>query len=424
MSGPVFGFSALKELLITKGRAFEDSCRIVGSARECQDAQLDTIALLSFFAADASMIAFGEISDKVGPAYAFVTGLVFTIVGFGSIGVNGCYVEIGMGGSVDWLWYFAFLAIGLGGPGIFMGCFALAEKNPRVENILSGVIAGMFDASSVVFLLFRILLSDYGISFHTLCFGWCALLFCIGGTFLAEINDAMAPPPSSPQSAPLQSEQPKSDGLLASLMRIDTLLLLVFMSVCNLKGSFFIATFDEQTQYLPATDVQKQDLLSFWYMALPFGGVVMSFVAPAILANGGGHHAWPFLCTLVLAAAQAACNLFLNIDSQYMAAALLGPCRTLLWASYFSYIGSAFPPDVVGRVLGYVNLPIALVSDAFPIAVTSIINSGRDPTSGHTGETPFGTANLLSTLLLACCIAFPAHLLLTSERKQKIHPVC
>ena len=147
LSGPIFGFSAIKDLLIEQSHAFEASCVAACTSesctgkeiRHCQDGKLDTLAFLSFWAADASMVFFGELNDRFGPASAFSVGWVTTIVGFGMMGANAHESSI----PADWAWYAACLCIGVGGPGIFMGCFAVMEKNHRIAKLLSGILAGM-----------------------------------------------------------------------------------------------------------------------------------------------------------------------------------------------------------------------------------------------------------------------------------------
>ena len=52
-------------------------------------------------------------------------------------------------------------------------------------------------------------------------------------------------------------------------------------------------------------------------------------------------------------------------ETQFASAILFGPCRTLQWACYFHFLSlpRRYPPQFVGRLLGYGNLVIALVGD-------------------------------------------------------------
>ena len=212
------------------------------------------------------------------------------------------------------------------------------------------------------------------------------------------------------------ADSPASSTVTSSVFdtffNCDTALLLVFVALCNLKGSFFIATFDEQVRHLDASDQQKASLLSCWYLALPLGGMLMSIISPLVLSMAGERTSWYFLVCLLLVTIQALSNLVLTLPAQYLAALVLGPSRTLLWACYFHFVGTTYPPEVVGRTLGYGNLPIALVSDLSPIFVQSAVNAGD-------AENPFFAMNSGSTFLLLCCLALPVRLMTKEAGKQQ-----
>jgi hypothetical protein len=71
-------------------------------------------------------------------------------------------------------------------------------------------------------------------------------------------------------------ERAQSASLRDSLLQLKPSCLVISVSLCNLKGSFFIAAIDEQVRYLPANcGSQKSSLLSCWYLALPIGGLCM-----------------------------------------------------------------------------------------------------------------------------------------------------
>ena len=65
------------------------------------------------------------------------------------------------------------------------------------------------------------------------------------------------------------------------------------------------------------------------------------------------------------------------VSTQYWAALSFGPPRTLQWACYFHLLcrPSRYPPAYYGRLLGYANLVIALLSDGPPYL--SMRPSGR-----------------------------------------------
>ena len=250
-------------------------------------------------------------------------------------------------------------------------------------------------------------------SMPAICFGYCLAALLAGAVMLNKLRreapferrDGVVDGTDPKETAVSKGgdERAQSASLRDSLLQLKTSCLVIFVSLCNLKGSFFIATIDEQVRYLPASDSQKSSLLSCWYLALPIGGLCMALVAPLILKKAGSNHSRYFLVCLFLVALQAASNISLSLVSHYIAALLLGPSRTLLWACYFHFVGTVYPAEVVGRILGYSSLPIALISDLFPIMVAGSIDE-------HISA-PFRIANIASTLLLGVCFVLPAHLI-------------
>lgn len=69
--------------------------------------------------------------------------------------------------------------------------------------------------------------------------------------------------------------------------------------------------------------------------------------------------------------------------TQYVAATLFGPARTLMWAAYFHFFQnpSRYPPSKLGRLIGYSNLLIAFVGDLPPIPLYSFAANQRDDAS-------------------------------------------
>ena len=62
--------------------------------------------------------------------------------------------------------------------------------------------------------------------------------------------------------------------------------------------------------------------------------------------------------------------------AQYAAALLFGPVRTFQWACYFHLLSqpTRYSPRVVGRLLGYGNVVIAVAGDILPYALTQYVH--------------------------------------------------
>ena len=61
--------------------------------------------------------------------------------------------------------------------------------------------------------------------------------------------------------------------------------------------------------------------------------------------------------------------------TQWLAALIFGPARTLQWACYFHALAVAprYAQQLVGRILGYNNVAIALLSDTLPYGLTAFV---------------------------------------------------
>eukprot|EP00966_Prymnesium_polylepis_P093266 2159112-Prymnesium_polylepis.1 len=138
---------------------------------KCCSAQLLDFTLLStvsFFASDSAMVIYGECIDRLGPRMTFLIASGVAGLGLFLIGLNASL-------QADWLWFAAFLLLGAGGPGVFMGCLIFAEVFPDHRALATSVAASMWDTSSVVFLLFHALYFSLGWSFATIAYAWLAL---------------------------------------------------------------------------------------------------------------------------------------------------------------------------------------------------------------------------------------------------------
>ena len=153
-------------------------------------------------------------------------------------------------------------------------------------------------------------------------------------------------------------------SFLACYCRADTRLLLCFMALFNLKSSFYIATFASQSaaMFYPPTAESLADTFNF---AFPVGGFCTSVVASILLEKLGDREDLYMTLVVLLAIIFGIYNLLPYAASQFASALLFGPTRTLQWACYFHFLSlpKRYPPQYVGRLLGYGNLAIALIGD-------------------------------------------------------------
>ena len=134
-----------------------------------------------------------------------------------------------------------------------------------------------------------------------------------------------------------------SDATLLGLFcRSDTLLLLAFMSVYNLKSSWYITTISDQLRELAAAgafdDATAVAIADTFNVAFPLGAGLCSIGASALLvvwrARRRLHGRRPRPRQPPRPRRRHAARL----DVQYWAALSFGPTRTLQWACYFHFL--------------------------------------------------------------------------------------
>jgi len=365
---------------------------------EAQKLQYTLLSSVALFAADGVMILYGEYSDRAGPRACFTVGTALAWSGLGTIALNSLW-------GLDWLWYVAFFLVGISGPGVFMGVLFLAEKHPELRAIVTSLTASMWDSSSIVFLIFHAAYFNLGISLHSVTLFWLAL--CV----LSGVHSWFTLPSlegvSRIRAAHAASEgdgdggieltrgesefEPTAElieapagGLLSQLIRADTLLMYAFMAVYNLKSTFFITTFADQMLQLfpPETHGKTAESLALTFdTAFPVGGLLTSAVASVLLEKLGDREDLYMALVLTITIVFGIANLLPFVFTQYVAALLFGPARTIQWACYFHFLGlpSRYSPQFVGRLLGYGNLVIAAVGDVPPCASRAIFHPHSHP---------------------------------------------
>jgi len=392
--------------------------------------QYTLISSVALFAADGVMLLFGEIADRLGPRVAYETGAMLAWTALSLIGINS---QI----NSSWLWYVAFFCLGISGPGVFLGSLFIGEKHPELRAVVTSFSAAMWDSSAVVFLGFHALYFESGMGLDHICILWLSVCIVLGVAtrfVLPTLEDVQrlrveasggAPTeevvPSAEDSAEdakaeeslalagevLTERSPKGESFTEQFFRYDTMLLLAFMSVYNLKSSFYITTFEDQMLELFPIDTAESLALTF-DAAFPVGGFFTSIVASIVLEKFGTREDIYMSIVLLLAVTFGLCNLLPFVATQYISALLFGPTRTIQWACYFHFLSlpSRYSAEYSGRLLGYGNLVIALVGDVPPYLLNNFVTSGS---IGSISDR-YLLVHLVLQLGLLCCLALPIHL--------------
>ncbi len=152
-SGIVFGFAALKPILIKEG-VFRELCtpdELRADVEVCfeQDLRLNFFFSLASTTANISALPIGTLLDRYGPKICFLLGSLFLAVG--SLLMSLAFRIASFDGYTIGNFFLA-----LGGTFVFLPSFQIANAFPKFGGSIVALVTGAFDASAAVFLFYRL----------------------------------------------------------------------------------------------------------------------------------------------------------------------------------------------------------------------------------------------------------------------------
>lgn len=151
-AGPIFGFAALKPILIDQG-VYHEVCDVDTQTLKkiCidQDLKLNKMFTIGAVVTNATALIVGHILDNYGPRVCGIIGSVLIAIGAVSLSNLLSFIPLD-----QYLTGYVFLA--LGGPFVFISSFQLANSFPKYSGMILALLTGAFDTSSAVFLVYRI----------------------------------------------------------------------------------------------------------------------------------------------------------------------------------------------------------------------------------------------------------------------------
>lgn len=170
-AGPIFGFAALKPILISEG-VYSEVCKdslviqfndlhlghtssetILKPCIE-QDLKLNFIFTVSAGITNVIALIVGWILDHQGPRICGFIGSFFLMIGTLLLAWSQKIEFID-----PYLTGYSFLAVG--GPFVFISTFQLAKNFPQHSGTILSLLTGAFDSSSSLFLLYKIIYENW-----------------------------------------------------------------------------------------------------------------------------------------------------------------------------------------------------------------------------------------------------------------------
>ncbi|KAF7133989.1 hypothetical protein CNMCM5793_005515 [Aspergillus hiratsukae] len=151
-AGVVFGFAALKPVLIREG-VYRNLCsrdELSKNQEVCygQELRLNLMFTIAAVATNVSALPVGTVLDTYGPRVCGIIGSICLTLGA---------LLFGFAANLPFDAYIpGYFFLSLGGPFIFISSFQLSNTFPTRSGLILSMLTGAFDASSALFLVFRL----------------------------------------------------------------------------------------------------------------------------------------------------------------------------------------------------------------------------------------------------------------------------
>lgn len=168
-AGIVFGYAALKPVLKQEG-AYQDVCgqktthgNLTPDGLDdvdvdtCVEIHLNLMFTVAAVSTNVAALPVGTILDHFGPRVCGILGSLFLIAGSLLMAYERSLPFDGL--------LFGYLFLALGGPFTYISSFQLSNAFPRHSGLILALLTGAFDASSALFLVYRVLFEKTGGSF-------------------------------------------------------------------------------------------------------------------------------------------------------------------------------------------------------------------------------------------------------------------
>ncbi|KAI0457754.1 major facilitator superfamily domain-containing protein [Xylaria acuta] len=144
-AGVVFGYAAIKPVLKKTG-AYQDICE---GDDICVEIRLNLMFTVAAVATNVAALPIGAILDHYGPQVCGVLGAMCLAIG-------AVFMAFAERVQFDALLP-GYLFLALGGPFTYISSFQLSNAFPQHSGLILALLTGAFDASSALFLLYRVI---------------------------------------------------------------------------------------------------------------------------------------------------------------------------------------------------------------------------------------------------------------------------
>ncbi|KAK9476286.1 major facilitator superfamily domain-containing protein [Lipomyces japonicus] len=191
-AGPIFGFAALKTVWLREG-VYKDSCTSDENERgficSTREIKINFIFTSASVVTNFAGVLVGIILDRFGPRICGYTGGILIFIGAFMLAFADTLILLDLH-----VWGYMILA--LGGPFVFISSFQLSNAFPVHSGLILSLLTGAFDASTGVYLIYRLIYDESNGRFHPKAFFLLYLavpIFIIIGSYTVMPNDSYKP---------------------------------------------------------------------------------------------------------------------------------------------------------------------------------------------------------------------------------------
>ncbi|KAI1432126.1 amino acid transporter [Xylaria sp. CBS 124048] len=401
-SGIVFGFAALKPVLIAEG-VYSELCKNTADDEKrlrpvpCseQDMRLNLSFVSASVVANVSSLLAGYALDRYGRRACYIAAASFIAIGCAVLGH--AFTIARFGGYI-----LGNVIISLGGTFLFVPSFQLANAFPRYSGLVVSVITGSFDASAAVFLLYQLAWEATNGSFapNQFFFAYIAVpvIMVIGEfTFMphhayqttpdlaqkiekvndttrdsripdaesdtaSEIEDLLGDAHEREERAHKKEEIQLTSGVWGVLHGLPAhrqmatawfILILLLTVVTMLKMNIFISTIRSQYSYLLQSEEEAEAITRFFGIALPLGGIAMTPFIGLLLDSLSVTVVIGMLTGLI--AMVGILNCFPYVWAGYITVILFVIFRPFYYSAMCDYTTKVFGFATFGRLYGAIT---------------------------------------------------------------------
>nr|RBQ96039.1 hypothetical protein FVER53263_08606 [Fusarium verticillioides] len=460
-AGIVFGFAALKPILIKEG-IYSDLCPVVDYRIPCaeQDMRLNLLFISASISANVSSLLAGSVLDRFGRRVCWLVSSVLLAIGSLMMAIS--FSHPGFHGYL-----IGNILLAFGGTFIFVSSYQLANAFPKYSGLIVALVTGAFDASAAVFLFYRMAYdaSDGSFSLDRFFYGYISVpVAIIMAEFLwmpahsyhtlpqleqkiehaqdrtrdvhqsdeeidninelSRVRSARAGQrkaklekieqlagDSQERGERVREEEDRQEasgvwGVLhgmpahKQMMTPWFVLILVLTILQMIRMNYFIAGVRSQYRYMLGSDKAAERINEFFDAALPIGGVAATPFIGILLNNLSVPATFSVLTVFIIVI--GVLNCIPNIIAGYFTVVAFVFFRPLYYSAVSDYATKVFGFATFGRIYGTVTC----VS-----GITQLIQSGLDAlTHGplHDDPTPvnatLGAAGALVGLILTIFI--------------------